>query len=146
MNHEQYKQFADKMGVGYLVKQMNMVLIKHIKMEMPIIRENIVFMLESKRNKIEEYGTFDEIRDKKAQGILILSLVNKYVKYFVELIEGRSMNSRENVIGGARIEYIFSQIFIKSINKLNPFEYLTDSDIRTAIRNANGLRKSLFLP
>jgi dynamin 1-like protein len=50
------------------------------------------------------------------------------------------------VIGGARIEYIFSQIFIKSITKMNPFEYLTDIDIRTAIRNANGLRKSLFLP
>ncbi len=29
---------------------------------------------------------------------------------------------------------------------MNPFEYLTDNDIRTAIRNANGLRKSLFLP
>lgn len=30
-----------------------------------------------------EYGAYDEIKDKKAQGILILSLVNKYVKYFV---------------------------------------------------------------
>ena len=75
-----------------------------------------------------------------------MSLVNKYVKFFIELIEGRTMDSREAVIGGARIEYIFSQIFIKSINKLNPFEFLTDADIRTAIRNANGLRKSLFLP
>ena len=56
------------------------------------------------------------------------------------------MNTREYVIGGARIEYIFSQIFIKSINKLNPFEFLSDADIRTGIRNANGLRKSLFLP
>ena len=73
-------------------------------------------------------------------------MVNKYVKFFIELIEGRTMDSREAVIGGARIEYIFSQIFIKSINKLNPFEFLTDADIRTAIRNANGLRKSLFLP
>lgn len=72
--------------------------------------------------------------------------MNKYVKFFIELIEGRTMDSREAVIGGARIEYIFSQIFIKSINKLNPFEFLTDADIRTAIRNANGLRKSLFLP
>lgn len=29
---------------------------------------------------------------------------------------------------------------------MNPFEFLSDNDIRTAIRNANGLRKSLFLP
>ena len=71
------------MGVKYLVKQMNMVLIKHIKMELPIIRENIIYMLEGKKNKMDEYGAYDEIKDKKAQGILILSLVNKYVKYFV---------------------------------------------------------------
>ena len=82
-NHEQYKGFADKMGVKYLVKLMNMILIKHIKMELPIIRENIIYMLENKKTKMEEYGAYDEIRDKKAQGILILSLVNKYVKYFV---------------------------------------------------------------
>jgi dynamin 1-like protein len=61
-------------------------------------------------------------------------------------VEGRATDVRECVLGGARIEYIFSQIFVKSINKLSPFEFLSDADIRTAIRNANGLRKSLFLP
>lgn len=30
-----------------------------------------------------EYGQYDTIQDKKAQGILILSLVNKYVKFFI---------------------------------------------------------------
>lgn len=33
------------MGVQYLVKTLNMVLIKHIKIELPIIRENIIYML-----------------------------------------------------------------------------------------------------
>ena len=103
-------------------------------------------MLESKKAKMEDYGPYETITDQKSMGILILGLVSKYVRYLVELIEGRCTDSREAVIGGARIEYIFSQIFIKSINKLDPFEYLTDDDIRTAIRNANGLRKSLFLP
>lgn len=79
------------MGVQYLVKTMNMVLVKHIKIELPIIRETIIYMLETKKNKIAEYGQYDTIKDRKAQGILILSLVNKYVKFFIELIEGRSM-------------------------------------------------------
>lgn len=43
-------------------------------------------MLETKRNKMAEYGQYDTCQDKKAQGILILSLVNKYVKFFIELI------------------------------------------------------------
>ena len=92
--HEQYKNFSDRMGVSYLIKTLNMVLIKHIKIELPIIRENIIYLLETKKAKISEYGPYDSIKDKKAQGILVLSLVNKYVRYFIELIEGRTMNSR----------------------------------------------------
>lgn len=128
------------------MKTMNMVLVKHIKLELPAIRENIIYLLQTKKDKLAEYGTYEPIKDKKAQGILLLALISKYVKFFVEMIEGKYGESREAVIGGARIEYIFSQIFIKSINRMNPFEFLTDTDIRTAIRNANGLRKSLFLP
>lgn len=123
-----------------------MVLINHIRNQLPLIRQNIIYLTEQKKSKLGEYGQFESITDKKAQGILILALVSKYVKYFIELIEGRYTESREAVIGGARIQFIFAQIFIKSINRMNPFEYLSDSDIRTAIRNANGLRKSLFLP
>jgi hypothetical protein len=62
---------------------MNMVLLKHIKLELPIIRENIIFMLETKKSKMADYGQYDCCKDKKAQGILILSLVNKYVKFFI---------------------------------------------------------------
>ena len=91
------------MGIKYLIKTMNMVLLKHIKMELPIIRENIIYLLENKKNKMAEYGPYERVKDKKAQGIVILSLVNKYVKYFIELIEGRSMDSRDSIIGGARI-------------------------------------------
>jgi len=60
-------------------------------------------MLETKKNQIAEYGQYDTIKDKKAQGILILSLINKYINFFIELIEGRSMESRDSVVGGARI-------------------------------------------
>lgn len=48
--------------------------------------------------------------------------------------------------GGARISYIFHEIFRKSLEMLNPFDGLTDNEIRTAIRNANGTRPSLFVP
>ena len=106
----------------------------------------MIYLIEIKKAKLEEYGSVEPIKDRKAQGVLLLALISKYVRYFVEMIEGKYSESRESVIGGARIEHIFSQIFIKSVNRLNPFEFLTDTDIRTAIRNANGLRKSLFLP
>jgi hypothetical protein len=48
--------------------------------------------------------------------------------------------------GGARISYIFHDVFCKRLDNINPFDELTDQDIRTAIRNATGPRPSLFIP
>lgn len=81
--HDQYSHIADKLGVRALVKTMNMVLVKHIKLELPTIRENIIYLLQSKKDKLAEYGTYEPIKDKKAQGILLLALISKYVKFFV---------------------------------------------------------------
>jgi hypothetical protein len=56
--HEQYGHVADKLGVRALVKTMNMVLVKHIKLELPSIRENIVYLLQTKKDKLAEYGSY----------------------------------------------------------------------------------------
>jgi dynamin 1-like protein len=48
--------------------------------------------------------------------------------------------------GGARINYIFSEIFGKALMGIDPFATLTDEEIRTAICNANGTRPALFVP
>lgn len=42
--------------------------------------------------------------------------------------------------------YIFHEIFSHSLATIDPFEGLSDQDIRTAIYNANGTRPSLFVP
>jgi len=48
--------------------------------------------------------------------------------------------------GGSRISYIFNEIFRKSITDIDPFDILSDEEIRIAIKNANGLKPSLFVP
>ncbi|CAN0243143.1 unnamed protein product, partial [Discosporangium mesarthrocarpum] len=42
--------------------------------------------------------------------------------------------------------YIFHEIFARSLSGVDPFDGLSDNDIRTAIYNANGTRPSLFVP
>ena len=37
-------------------------------------------------------------------------------------------------------------MFIKSILNIDPFDSMSDEDIKTAIRNSNGLKPSLFVP
>ena len=54
----------------------------------------MVYLVELKKAKLAEYGTLEPIKDKKAQGVLLLALISKYVRYFVEMIEGKYSESR----------------------------------------------------
>ena len=48
--------------------------------------------------------------------------------------------------GGARINHIFEIEYKKAIQKIDPFDNLSDDDIRTAIKNSGALRPALFVP
>lgn len=48
--------------------------------------------------------------------------------------------------GGARIYFIFNQIFGHALDAIIPCANITNDDIRTAIRNSTGPRCSLFVP
>ncbi len=76
-----------------------------------------------------------------------MNLINRFTTNYGEMIEGKFVkDSAVDCIGGSRINYIFHNIFVKSIKDVNPFQYLTEQDIQTAIRNAQALSPSLFVP
>jgi dynamin 1-like protein len=81
------------------------------------------------------------------KGPLILSLINTFLNAYGDRIDGRFVKDiAVSCEGGARINYIFHEIFNKVINNIDPFEYLTEQDIQTAIKNASALSPSLFVP
>jgi dynamin 1-like protein len=52
----------------------------------------------------------------------------------------------DELYGGARISYIFHQVFSRSLNSVGAFDGLSEDEIRTTIGNANGTRPALFVP
>jgi len=89
----------------------------------------------------------DEIHLVDDKGPLILNLINRFLKNYGDKLEGRFVNEiAVECQGGSRINYIFHKIFNKVINNIDPFEYLTEQDIQTAIKNASALSPSLFVP
>jgi len=95
-------------------------------------------------------------------GGTMLGLLSRFASTFQSAVEGKGnfVTGREGgreggivgggetleLYGGARINYIFSEIFGKSLMGIDPFATLTDEEIRTAICNANGTRPALFVP
>ena len=85
--------------------------------------------------------------DSSVNRMLILSIINKYSVAYSDLLEGKFVKDTTNeYMGGSRLNHIFYEIFNRAILDVDPFDSLTDEDIRTAIRNASSLRPNLFVP
>jgi dynamin 1-like protein len=73
--------------------------------------------------------------------------MTQFARDFVASIEGTNLDiSTKELSGGARIYYIFSDVFGHALAGIDSTQDLEDQDIRTAIRNSTGPRPSLFVP
>ncbi|GAB9467414.1 hypothetical protein Gpo141_00004760 [Globisporangium polare] len=149
-NHPAYRGMATRMGTQYLSKTLNTILMHHIRDCLPEIKSKIGSMVGDLDNELVEMGSPTETMSKTEMGGCLLSLISHFSTNFTNSLDGRNhaLNGVEmnELYGGARISYIFNDIFAKSLQEVNPFDNLTDEDIRTTIRNANGPRQSLFVP
>ena len=79
--------------------------------------------------------------------MLVLNAIAKFSTHYSEYLEGRFVKeTATELLGGSRISYIFYDVYTKSLNAIDPFDALTDDDLKTAIRNASSLRPNLFVP
>ena len=50
-------------------------------------------MLENKQEELVAYGQYESITDKKDQGLFLLDSIERFVRSYGELIEGRSIDN-----------------------------------------------------
>ncbi|CAI9272075.1 unnamed protein product [Lactuca saligna] len=143
-SHPVYNRVADCCGIPKLAKKLNKIFVQHILKMLPDLKSSI-------RSKLsiasKEHSNYGHLPRKPDQGSLVLNILLKYSKAFVSMVDGRNEEKlTSEVYGGARIHYIFQSIFVSRLEEVDPFERLTDQDIRTAIHNATGPRSALFVP
>lgn len=144
--HNLYRSIASRCGTPYLAKTLNKILMNHIKDTLPELKAKINKMAADTQAEILTYG--DPMYDgKSSQGALLLQIINKFSTDYQNAIEGKSSDlALHELCGGARINYIFNDIFSRCLSRINPTDGMTMNDIRTAIRNATGPRAALFIP
>ncbi|AET41556.1 dynamin-related GTPase DNM1 Ecym_8274 [Eremothecium cymbalariae DBVPG len=144
--HPAYRSIASRCGTRFLAKKLNQVLLNHIREKLPDTKARLNTLIGQAEQELASYGGFNNSTKENRAG-LILQLMNKFATNFVSSIEGTSsdINTKE-LCGGARIYYIYNNIFGNSLKSINPTSTLTVTDIRTAIRNSTGPRPSLFVP
>jgi dynamin 1-like protein len=76
-----------------------------------------------------------------SQGWHLLQLLGKYVELYSSAILGTGavlseQATTQSLNGGARIRFIFNDVFSRNLASISPTTGLTTRDIRTAIKNA----------
>jgi len=145
-NHAQYRKIAQRCGTQYLAQTLSKILLHHIHENLPELRSKITAQLADAQKEMNSYGDqfYDESKNK---GAVLLAIITKFSNDYTAAIDGKlTDSSSKELYGGARINYIFSEIFGQHLLKMSPADGLTLSDIRTAIRNATGPRTALFVP
>lgn len=163
-NHPAYghdRSLQSKLGTDNLARSLNTFLMHHIRECLPELKSRITNMMNDVQMELEELGTEHKIT-KSTMGQSLLSLLSKFTTNFSSAIEGKGnlmtssshtkhpnssvLSDMNELFGGARINFIFNDIFAASLNSVGPFDGLSDEEIRTTITNANGTRPSLFVP
>lgn len=164
-----YKPMSGKLGTGNLARSLNNILMHHIRECLPELKSRIMNMVSDVQMELDDLGNCASDSLRANLGGSLLSLLSKFTTNFSSTIEGRgnmmtsssshstamtpmahsahpALSDMNELFGGARISYIFTEIFSASLMSVAPFDGLTDEEIRTTICNANGTRPSLFVP
>ncbi|WVR03958.1 hypothetical protein IAU60_000957 [Kwoniella sp. DSM 27419] len=144
--HPVYRNIAHRCGTKYLAKTLNAVLMSHIREKLPDMKARLNTLMGQTQQELNAFGDATFLGEQH-RGSLILKLMTEFSRDFVSSIDGTSLEiSTKELSGGARIYYIFNEVFGHALTTIDPTQNLSLSDIRTAIRNSTGPRPSLFVP
>lgn len=156
-NHPVYRNISHRCGTQFLAKTLNtvrlsifctnlQVLMNHIREKLPDMKARLNTLMGQTQQELNSYGDATFLGEQH-RGSLILKLMTEFARNFVASIEGTSLDiSTKELCGGARIYYIFNDVFGHALESIDPATNLTLDDIRTAIRNSTGPRPSMFVP
>lgn len=145
--HPAYRNIAHKNGTKYLAKTLNQVLMNHIREKLPDMKARLNTLMGQAQQELNSFGDSAQFGDPNQQSGLVLRLMTTFARDFVSSIEGTNSDiSTKELSGGARIYYIFNDVFGHALGSIDATQNLDNQDIRTAIRNSTGPRPSLFVP
>jgi len=149
-SHRTLRSVASRCGIGYLSKRLNRILMDHILEALPDLKAQVQSLILENEAELRGYGESVTGRPLSEQGAVLLSLFTKFAGRFGDAIEGKLAGQRGDVpgqlVGRARIDFIFRDVFARTVRDFDTFTGLSDEEIRVAIRNATGPRASLFVP
>jgi len=114
----------------------------HIKQTLPEIKARIQSSLAKYSMELSTLG--DSILGSPAN--IILNFITEFANDYRTLLEGNSQEiSSTELSGGARISFVFHELYANGVKAVDPFEQVKDMDIRVILYNSSGSAPALFV-
>ncbi|EMD34409.1 hypothetical protein CERSUDRAFT_117286 [Gelatoporia subvermispora B] len=142
-NHSSYKGKAQYCGTPFLARKLNVILMAHIRSSLPDIKARIQQQLQ--KYNIELAGLGGPMGDGNSANV-VLSVITEFCSEFRTTIDGNTNDlSLNELSGGARISFVYHELFNNGVKTIDPFDQVKDGDIRTILYNSAGSTPSLFV-
>ncbi|KAL8976759.1 MAG: hypothetical protein Q9205_007303 [Flavoplaca limonia] len=140
-NHKAYRNKASYCGTPYLARKLNMILMMHIKNTLPDIKARISSSLQKYSAELGQLG--DSMLGSASN---IVQIITEFCTEYRTVLDGNNQEiSSSELSGGARISFVFHELYSNGVKAVDPFDYVKDIDIRTLLYNSSGSSPALFV-
>ncbi|KAF2725164.1 vacuolar sorting protein 1 [Polychaeton citri CBS 116435] len=141
-NHRAYRNKASYCGTPYLARKLNLILMMHIKQTLPDIKARIASSLQKYSSELQSLG--DSMLGNSSN--IILNIITEFSNEYRTVLEGHNAElSSIELSGGARISFVYHELYSNGIKAIDPFDQVKDIDIRTILYNSSGSSPALFV-
>jgi replication fork clamp-binding protein CrfC len=114
----------------------------HIKQTLPDIKARIASSLQKYSGELSQLG--DSMLGNSSN--IILNIITEFSNEYRTVLEGNSQElSSVELSGGARVSFVFHELYSNGVKAIDPFDIVKDIDIRTILYNSSGPSPALFV-
>lgn len=114
----------------------------HIKNTLPDIKARISSSLQKYTAELNQLG--DSMLGNSAN--IVLQIITEFCNEYRTVLDGNYQElSTIELSGGARISFVFHELYSNGVKAVDPFDQVKDIDIRTILVNSSGSSPALFV-
>ncbi|KAL1302932.1 hypothetical protein AAFC00_003253 [Neodothiora populina] len=141
-SHKAYRNKASYCGTPYLARKLNLILMMHIKQTLPDIKARISASLQKYSAELVSLG--DSMLGNASN--IVLNIITEFSNEYRTVLDGNNQElSSIELSGGARISFVFHELYSNGVKAVDPFDQVKDIDIRTILYNSSGSSPALFV-
>ena len=107
----------------------------HIRNTLPDIKNKIQSNLSKYQSELNSLGGS---AGEQNSGNIILNIITEFCADFRTAIDGKNTDLSINELsGGARISFVFHELYANGVKSTDPYEQVKDADIRTILYNSS---------